>query len=104
MLIEAYRLAWRPVSVTFGVGRWIVDVSLDVAGDAALAALDAVLASPRADEAADRILASLLAEHATSEAAIAAYRGATVEPILPVVVGSREEARVLLPDDPDSPR
>ncbi|HEY2716776.1 MAG TPA: NUDIX hydrolase [Solirubrobacterales bacterium] len=46
----------------------------------------------------------LLAEHATSDAALAAYRGATVEAILPVVVGTREEARVLLPDDPDYPR
>jgi 8-oxo-dGTP pyrophosphatase MutT (NUDIX family) len=45
----------------------------------------------------------LLAEHATSEAAIAAYREATVEPILPVVVGTREDARVLLPGDPDYP-
>src|SRR4051812_20250154 len=45
----------------------------------------------------------LLAEHATSAAAIAAYRGATVEAILPVVVGTREDARVLLPDDPDYP-
>jgi 8-oxo-dGTP pyrophosphatase MutT (NUDIX family) len=46
----------------------------------------------------------LLAEHATSDAAIAAYRGATVEAILPKVVGTREDARVLLPDDPDYPR
>ncbi len=47
---------------------------------------------------------SLLAEHATSDAAIAAYREATVEAILPKVVGTRENARVLLPDDPDYPR
>jgi len=46
----------------------------------------------------------LLAEHPTSDEALAAYREATVEPILPVVVGSRENARVLLPDDPDYPR
>jgi 8-oxo-dGTP pyrophosphatase MutT (NUDIX family) len=46
----------------------------------------------------------LLAEHPTSDAALAAYRGAAVEAILPVVVGTREEARVLLPDDPDYPR
>ncbi|MBS1879985.1 MAG: NUDIX hydrolase [Actinobacteria bacterium] len=45
-----------------------------------------------------------LAEHATADAAIAAYRTATVEPILPVVVGTRDDARVLLPDDPDYPR
>jgi 8-oxo-dGTP pyrophosphatase MutT (NUDIX family) len=46
----------------------------------------------------------LLAEHATSDSAIAAYREASVEAILPKVVGSREDARVLLPDDPDYPR
>jgi 8-oxo-dGTP pyrophosphatase MutT (NUDIX family) len=45
-----------------------------------------------------------LAEQPTSDAAIAAYRDATVEPILPVVVGTRDDARVLLPDDPDYPR
>lgn len=70
---------------------------------------------PRAAlEAADRgeiVLAfptisqlGLLAEHPTSDAALAAYREATVETILPKVVGSRENARVLLPDDPDYPR
>lgn len=70
---------------------------------------------PRAAlEAADRgeiVLAfptiaqlGLLAEHPTSDAAIAAYRDATVEPILPVVVGTRDDARVLLPNDPDYPR
>lgn len=70
---------------------------------------------PRAAlEAADRgeiVLAfptisqlGLLAEHASSDAAIAAYREATVEAILPKVVGSREDARVLLPGDPDYPR
>jgi 8-oxo-dGTP pyrophosphatase MutT (NUDIX family) len=45
-----------------------------------------------------------LAEQPTSDAAIAAYRDTTVEPILPVVVGTRDDARVLLPDDPDYPR
>jgi 8-oxo-dGTP pyrophosphatase MutT (NUDIX family) len=45
-----------------------------------------------------------LAEHPTSEAAFGAYRDGVVEPILPVVVGTREDARVLLPDDPDYPR
>lgn len=45
-----------------------------------------------------------LADHPSADAAITAYRDAVVEPILPVVVGSREEARVLLPDDPDYPR
>jgi len=68
MLTEAFKLAWRPVSVTVGAGRWAVDMSLDFAGDAALTALDAVLASPRANDAADRVLASPLAEHAVTRA------------------------------------
>jgi 8-oxo-dGTP pyrophosphatase MutT (NUDIX family) len=46
----------------------------------------------------------MLAEHPTSDAAIAAFRGGTVETILPVVVGIREDARVLLPGDPDYPQ
>jgi len=46
----------------------------------------------------------LLAEHATSDAAIAAYRGGSVEAIMPKVVGTREEPRVLLPDHPEYPR
>jgi hypothetical protein len=45
----------------------------------------------------------MLAEHPTSDAAIAAFRDGSVEPILPVVTGSREEPRILLPDDPDYP-
>jgi len=45
-----------------------------------------------------------LAEHPTSAAALAAHRDAVVEPILPVVVGTRDDARVVLPDDPDYPR
>jgi len=68
MLSEAYRLVLLPVSAGVGAGRWLRDVSLDLAGDAALSALDAVLSSPRADEAADRILASPLAEHAVARA------------------------------------
>lgn len=45
-----------------------------------------------------------LAEHQSADAALAAYRDTVVEPILPVVVGTPEDARVLLPDDPDYPR
>jgi 8-oxo-dGTP pyrophosphatase MutT (NUDIX family) len=44
-----------------------------------------------------------LAEHPTSAAALAAYRDAEIETVLPVVAGSREEARVLLPGDPEYP-
>jgi len=36
----------------------------------------------------------------TSEQAIAAARGQKVEPILPKVVGTKEDHRVLLPGDP----
>jgi 8-oxo-dGTP pyrophosphatase MutT (NUDIX family) len=41
----------------------------------------------------------MLLEHPTSDAVIAAARGREVEPILPRVVGTREELRILLPWD-----
>jgi 8-oxo-dGTP pyrophosphatase MutT (NUDIX family) len=45
-----------------------------------------------------------LAEHATSDEALAAYRTRTLEPILPVVVAEEgAEPRVVLPGDPDYP-
>jgi 8-oxo-dGTP pyrophosphatase MutT (NUDIX family) len=43
-----------------------------------------------------------LAAHPTSDAALAAYRGASTEPIQPEVVGEGEEARLVLPGLPDS--
>jgi 8-oxo-dGTP pyrophosphatase MutT (NUDIX family) len=49
-----------------------------------------------------RQLESLLA-FATADEALAAYRDATVEPILPKVVGTKENHRVVLPGDPDYP-
>jgi 8-oxo-dGTP pyrophosphatase MutT (NUDIX family) len=39
----------------------------------------------------------------TAAAAIEAHRGRQVEPILPKVIGTREEHRVVLPGDPDYP-
>jgi 8-oxo-dGTP pyrophosphatase MutT (NUDIX family) len=42
-----------------------------------------------------------LAEFGTAEEAAAAARGRLVEPILPRVVGTREDFRVLLPGDPE---
>jgi 8-oxo-dGTP pyrophosphatase MutT (NUDIX family) len=39
----------------------------------------------------------------TSEEALAAHRDRPVEPILPKVIGSREDHRVVLPGDPDYP-
>ena len=39
----------------------------------------------------------------TSDEAIAAHRGRTVEPILPKVIGTLDDNRVVLPGDPDYP-
>lgn len=44
-----------------------------------------------------------LSDFATAAAALAAYRGRPLEPILPKVIGTREEHRVVLPGDPDYP-
>jgi 8-oxo-dGTP pyrophosphatase MutT (NUDIX family) len=43
-----------------------------------------------------------LAAHPTSDAALAAYRGRSTEPIQPEVVGEGAEARLVLPGLPDS--
>jgi 8-oxo-dGTP pyrophosphatase MutT (NUDIX family) len=47
-------------------------------------------------------LRSLL-PYRTSEEALDAHRGRAVEPVLPIVVGDRENHRVVLPGDPDYP-
>lgn len=47
-------------------------------------------------------LESLL-PYATAEEAIEALRGREVEPILPKVIGTKEQHRVVLPGDPDYP-
>jgi 8-oxo-dGTP pyrophosphatase MutT (NUDIX family) len=39
----------------------------------------------------------------TSDEALVAHRDRAVEPILPVVLGDRENHRVVMPDDPDYP-
>jgi len=44
-----------------------------------------------------------LAPFATSAEAIEAFRGRSVEPTLPKIVGEREGTRVVLPGDPDYP-
>jgi 8-oxo-dGTP pyrophosphatase MutT (NUDIX family) len=49
-----------------------------------------------------RIQLGWLAEHATSAAALTAYRGRSVEPLIPEVLGEGEEARVVLPGVADS--
>lgn len=63
----------------------------------ARAAGDMTLAFPTIKQ-----LESLLAHRSSSEA-LAAHRGATVEPILPKVIGTQDEHRVVLPGDPDYP-
>jgi 8-oxo-dGTP pyrophosphatase MutT (NUDIX family) len=45
-----------------------------------------------------------LAAHQTSDAALAAYRGSSSEPIQPEVVGEGDEQRLVLPGLPDSIR
>jgi 8-oxo-dGTP pyrophosphatase MutT (NUDIX family) len=44
-----------------------------------------------------------LREFRTSEEALSAHRDRPVEPILPVVLGDRENHRVVMPGDPDYP-
>jgi 8-oxo-dGTP pyrophosphatase MutT (NUDIX family) len=44
-----------------------------------------------------------LLPYRTSDEALAAHRGRPVEPILPVVLGDRENHRVVMPGDPDYP-
>jgi 8-oxo-dGTP pyrophosphatase MutT (NUDIX family) len=44
-----------------------------------------------------------LAEFGTAEEALEAHRGRTIKPILPKVVGTKEDHRVVLPGDPDYP-
>lgn len=67
-------------------------------------------AALRAQEAGDLVLAfptvhqlRALSEFRTSEEALSAYREREVPPILPKVVGTREDHRVVLPGDPDYP-
>jgi 8-oxo-dGTP pyrophosphatase MutT (NUDIX family) len=44
-----------------------------------------------------------LLPYATAEEALAAHRDAAIEPILPKVIGTPEDSRVVLPSDPDYP-
>jgi 8-oxo-dGTP pyrophosphatase MutT (NUDIX family) len=67
-------------------------------------------AALNAQEAGELVLAfptvrqlESLARFATADEALGAYRDATVEPILPKVVGTKEDHRVVLPGDPDYP-
>jgi 8-oxo-dGTP pyrophosphatase MutT (NUDIX family) len=63
-----------------------------------------------AQEAGDLVLAfptlsqlQALLPYRTSDEALAAHRDRPVEPILPVVLGDRENHRVVMPGDPDYP-
>ena len=49
-----------------------------------------------------RIQLGWLAEHATSNDALAAYRGRSIEPLVPEVITEGEETRVVLPGIADS--
>jgi 8-oxo-dGTP pyrophosphatase MutT (NUDIX family) len=49
-----------------------------------------------------RVQLGWLAEHATSNDALSAYRGRSVEPLIPEVLGEGEEIRVVLPGIADS--
>jgi 8-oxo-dGTP pyrophosphatase MutT (NUDIX family) len=49
-----------------------------------------------------RIQLGWLAEHPTSAAALAAYRGRSVEPLQPEVIGEGEDIRIVLPGIADS--
>jgi 8-oxo-dGTP pyrophosphatase MutT (NUDIX family) len=67
-------------------------------------------AALEAQEAGDLVLAfptvhqlHALREFDTSEEAIVAYRDREVTPILPKVIGTRDDHRVVLPGDPDYP-
>ncbi len=64
---------------------------------AAQAAGEIVLAFPTIKQ-----LEALLAFR-TSDEALAAHRGARIEPILPKVIGTAEQNRVVLPGDPEYP-
>jgi 8-oxo-dGTP pyrophosphatase MutT (NUDIX family) len=83
----------EPDGVETTEARWFEpQVALD-----AQAAGELALAFPTISQ-----LESLL-PFATSAEAIEAYRGRTIEPILPKVIGTPEEHRVVLPGDPDYP-
>jgi 8-oxo-dGTP pyrophosphatase MutT (NUDIX family) len=49
-----------------------------------------------------RVQLGWLAEHPTSDAALAAYRGHSIEPVQPELVGEGEETRIVLPGIADS--
>ncbi|HVX33007.1 MAG TPA: NUDIX hydrolase [Solirubrobacterales bacterium] len=49
-----------------------------------------------------RIQLGWLAEHATSADAMTAYRGRSVEPLIPEVIGEGEDTRIILPGIADS--
>lgn len=83
----------RPDGVETTEARWF----RPAAALEAQAAGEIVLAFPTLSQL------QALAEFRTSEEALAAHRERLVEPILPVVLGDRENHRVVMPGDPDYP-
>ena len=67
------------------------------------AALDAAAAGELALAFPTVMQLEWLLPFANAEQALAAYRGRQIEPILPKVIGDRENHRVVLPGDPDYP-
>lgn len=51
-----------------------------------------------------RVQLGWLAEHPTSAAALAAYRGRSLEPLMPEFLGEGDDVRVVLPGIADSSR
>jgi 8-oxo-dGTP pyrophosphatase MutT (NUDIX family) len=67
------------------------------------AAIDAQAAGEMAIAFPTLAQLTALAEFRTAAEAIEAHRDRTIEPILPKVIGTRDEHRVVLPGDPDYP-
>ena len=68
------------------------------------AALEAAAAAELVLPFPTRTQLGWLAAHPTSDAAIAAYRGRSTEPIMPELVGEGDDQRLVLPGLPDSIR
>ena len=83
----------QPDGVETTEARWFEPAAAMAAQDAG----ELVLSFPT------RTQLEWLAEHRTSDEALAAYRERPLEPILPKVVEDGPEPRVVLPGDPDYP-
>jgi 8-oxo-dGTP pyrophosphatase MutT (NUDIX family) len=77
--------------------------TVDAAWFAPQAALDAAAEGELALAFPTVVQLEWLLPFASAEEALAAHRGREIEPILPKVIGDRENHRVVLPGDPDYP-